>query len=216
MSCEPFRFYTERRLVVLTGLQAKSLPDLLDKLRTVPGACVFYHTHHRFLSQHFQKPVVYNDFAIWISEALQLEELSEKLAALDLREFTTIRALRQAILGHLEEELAKQNGLERGSLPGDEFHFCRSQSFVMPTGIVATDPADFFQKIEGATNISIYFHFVEARLRLERPTNDFSQWLAGCGEKKLAGQIAVLDPYLLTLDELKTQIVELGKRNGVA
>jgi hypothetical protein len=212
----PFIFYTERRLVVLTGLQARTLPELLGKLKEVPGACVFYHTHHRFLSQHYQKPVVYNDFAIWISEALQIEELAEKLAALDLREYTTIRALREAIIAHLEKYLVTHDGPARECPPGDEFFFCRSKSFIMPTGIVAADPPDFFRKIVDVSNVSIYFHFVEARLRLERPTNDFSQWLVWMGEAKLAEQIESLDPYLLTLDELKTQIIEVGKRNGVA
>ena len=36
--------------------------------------------------------------------------------------------------------------------------------------------------IEQVTNACLHFHFFEARLRLERPTNDFSQWLRDLGE----------------------------------
>lgn len=50
----PFFFYTERRLVQLTGQSARNLPELLSALRLVPGSCVFYHTHHLFLSHHFR------------------------------------------------------------------------------------------------------------------------------------------------------------------
>jgi hypothetical protein len=212
----PFRFYTERRLVQLTGQSACNLPELLSALRRVPGSCVFYHTHHLFLSHHFRKPVVYNDFANWVAEALQERALSERLAAIDLREFTTIRQLRDAITAVIDQHLAAGRGPVRDCPNNDEFHFCKSMSFVMPTGLVAEDVRDFFQKLAGVTNVSLYFHFLEARLRLERRTNDFSEWLQGRGEPELARQIDQLDPYLVTLDELKAQIVELGVKHGLA
>lgn len=82
----------------------------------------------------------------------------------------------------------------------------------MPTGIVAHDVPDFFAKLPRVTNVSLYFHFFEARLRLERPTNDFSQWLADYGEKAVAQAIDKLDPYIMTLDELKSEMIKLGKR----
>ena len=49
----------------------------------------------------------------------------------------------------------------------------------------------------------------EARLRLGREQNDFSNWLAYMGEKKTADQIASLDPYLYSLDELRRRIIIL-------
>ena len=75
---QPFRFSTERHLVELTGLKASDLSQLLASLREVPGSSVFYHTHQRFLSHHFEKPVVYNDFAVWVGEALRETALSER------------------------------------------------------------------------------------------------------------------------------------------
>ena len=74
---QPFIFYTERRLVALTGIRAKNLPELLAGLREVSGAWIFYHTHHQYLSHHFEKPVFYNDFAQWISDALQEQRLAD-------------------------------------------------------------------------------------------------------------------------------------------
>ncbi len=213
---EPFRFYTERRLVQLTGLTARTVPELLSVLRDISGSCIFYHTHHAFLSHHFEKPVVYNDFANWVAEALQEDALAEKLSAIDLLSFTSIRQLREAIVSTLELHAGTSGRRPRECPPGDEFHFCKSKSFIMPTGIVAGDVPEFFTKLPGITNISLYFHFLEARLRLERLTNDFSQWFRGRDEMNLADAVDRLDPYTVTLEELKDQILELGRRNGSA
>jgi hypothetical protein len=207
---QPFVFYTERRLVALTGIKACNLPSLLDGLQTVPGSSIFYHTHQQYLSHHFQKPVFYNDFAVWVSRALQEEELAEKLAAIDLLAFTAIRGLRDTIVAAVQKHLSENNGRQRECPPGDEFHFCKSQSFVMPTGVVAYDIPDFFAKIRQVTNVSLFFHFFGARLRLGKPTNDFSQWIAESGEPKLAAKINMLDPYVRTLEELQKDIEQLG------
>jgi hypothetical protein len=75
-SAEPFVFYTERRLVALTGYRARNLSELLDHLRKVSGSSVFYHTHYLYLIHHFEKPRFYNEFAEWVSEALQEERLA--------------------------------------------------------------------------------------------------------------------------------------------
>ncbi len=192
------------------------MAELLAELRQAPGSSIFYHTHHRFLSHHFQKPVVYNDFAVWASTAVQAEMLSEKLAILDLRQFASIRQLRETIISLVEDFLRDIDGLARECLPGDEFHFCRSKSFIMPTGIVAENPADLARKLPAITNVSLYFHFVEARLRMERATNDFSQWLRAWGEQGMAREIDAIDPYALTLEELKGAIVSLLHKHGVA
>lgn len=145
-----FHFYTERRLVALTGLRARTLPELLAILQEVPGSSIFYHTHHLFLSHHFEKPVVYNEFAIWISEALQEEALAERISAIDLRAFTSIRQLRNVLISLIQSHLETTGGRSRDCPPGDEFHFCRSKSFILPTGIIANDVRDFFLKLSEA------------------------------------------------------------------
>jgi len=212
----PFHFYTERRLVQLTGIKARNLAELLAVLREVSGSSIFYHTHHRFLSHHFQKPIVYNDFALWASAAVQTEELAEKLGILDLRRFTSIRQLRETIVAIVDEHVQQTDGHLRPCLPGHEFHFCKSKSFIMPTGIVADNPADMAKKLPSITNVSLYFHFVEARLRMERATNDFSQWFKAWGAQALADEVNSIDPYALSLEELKTTIVGLIGKHGAA
>lgn len=211
---EPFVFYTERRLVSLTGLRASHLDQLLGNLNDVPGSSIFYHTHHMYLSHHFERPVFSNDFALWAAEALQEDVLGERLAAIDLLSFTSIRELREAIIATIARRAGETGQGRRECPPGDEFHFCRSKSFIMPTGLVAGDPKEFFEKMPQVTNVSLFFHFFEARLRLGRPTNDFSRWLAWRGEDFLAGSIDALDPYSMTLDEFKERIIALGGNKG--
>ncbi|MFB3775997.1 MAG: DUF5752 family protein [Bryobacteraceae bacterium] len=207
----PFVFYTERRLVMLTGRRAKNLQELVGHLRSVSGSSIFYHTHHQFLSQHFEKPVFHSDFAKWVGRALLEDRLAEKLTAVDLMSLTTLRQVREAILGAVEERLSADGLPSRDARPGDEFHFCESQSFLMPTGMVASSADELMEGIARSTNISLFFHFFEARLRLERATNDFSEWLRDLGQPGLAGHIEKLDPYVMTLDELRDQIVRLGR-----
>ncbi len=207
-----FVFKTERRLVTLTGLRASDLQALIKGLREVTGASIFYHTHHQYLSHHFQRPLFQSDFAIWVDRALQEVRLAEKLTAIDLLGFSSIRQLREAILTTIEIYLAEAAWPARQCLPGDEFHFCKSKSFIMSTGVVAHDVPDLFRKLSGVSTTSLYFHFFEARLRLERPTNDFSQWLCEHREDKLASAIDKLNPYMLTLDELRERIIDLGWR----
>ena len=210
---EPFVFYTERRLVALTGLRACTLGGLLELLHTVPGSSIFYHTHHMYLAHHFETPQFTNDFALWVSEALQDEQLSEKLAAIDLLSFTSIRALREAIIAEVEARIMRGGNGTRPCPPDDDFHFCRSKSFVMTTGLVAHDPEEFVDVLAHVTNVSLFFHFFEARLRLDRTTNDFSQWLSGRGEHKLAKEIDGLDPYSTTLDEFRDRLIRVCRKH---
>jgi hypothetical protein len=208
---EPFAFYTERRLVTLTGLRATNLGQLLKLLHEVPGSAIFYHTHHMYLSHHFETPMFSNDFALWVAEALQEDELGEKLAVIDLLTFTSIRELREAITNTIERHIGENHRRLRECPAGDDFHFCRSKSFIMPTGLIARDPVEFFAVLPQVSNVSIFFHLFEARLRLGGPTNDFSQWLAWRGETALAKAIGNMDPYSVTLDELKSRIIALGR-----
>jgi hypothetical protein len=77
-----------------------------------------------------------------------------------------------------------------------------------------------FTDILGRIGIdSIYFHLFEARLRLGRPTNDFSLWIeSSLGKSGLAGRIAKLDPYTCTLESLRARILEMirGRAAGEA
>jgi len=208
----PFVFYTERRLVALTGRKARNLRELLVHLTEVSGSSIFYHTHYLYLAHHFEKPRFYNDFANWVSQALQEERLAEKLAAIDLLTLTSVRGVRETIISIIEKHLQDSSIRPRECPSGDEFHFCQAKSFIMPVGMIAHDVPEFFAELARVTNSCLHFHFFEARLRLERPTNDFSEWLRSLSQDRLARKIENLNPYVMTLDELKDDIVKMGRR----
>jgi hypothetical protein len=212
---EPFKFYTKLHLSELTGLRASTLSQLLGLIKEVPGSCIYHHTH-RFLQQHqYLSPEPPNDFAYWVSSVLGENELGERLASVDTVQFSNIRNLREKIIETLEDYL-KNNSLAklRFASEGEEFHFIKSISFVLPTNYAAGDLGEFVEILKKITIDSIYFHIFEARLRLERQTNDFSHWIeTSIGDKELADEISRLDPYTSTLEDLRNTLIGIIERS---
>ncbi|MDD5291776.1 MAG: DUF5752 family protein [Candidatus Omnitrophica bacterium] len=208
---EPFRFYTRLHLSELTGLRVTNLSQLLKAIKEVPGSCIYHHTH-RFLQQHqYLSPEPPNDFAFWVSDVLGEDELGEKLASIDTIQFATIRSLREKIAATIEEYL-RGNALAKLKFArqGEELHFIKSISFVLPTNYVVYDLKEFRDTVKNITIDSIYFHIFEARLRLEKKDNDFSYWIStSLGNKELADEISKLDPYTYTLESLRQVLIRI-------
>jgi hypothetical protein len=164
-----FRFHTRLNLTELTGLRASILPQLLELIKKVPGSCIYHHTH-RFLQLHqYLSPEPPNDFAYWVTQVLGEDELGERLASIDTVQFSTIRSLREQLIQTIETYL-KEKPLSklRFAIEGEEFHFIKSISFIIPTAYVAHNLEEFVGILEKITIDSIYFHVFEARLRLEK------------------------------------------------
>jgi hypothetical protein len=212
-AAEPFKFYTRLHLTELTGLKAFTLGQLLNLIKEVPGSCIYHHTH-RFLQQHqYLSPEPPNDFAYWVTEALNEDELGEKLASIDTVQFPAIRALREKIASSIENYLS-DNPLAKAKFvrKGEEFHFIKSLSFVLPTNYIASDMSEFVDILGKITVDSIYFHIFESRLRLEKKTNDFSNWIEiSLKDKELADRLSRLDPYTHTLEDLRKAIIRIIK-----
>ncbi|MDD4857737.1 MAG: DUF5752 family protein [Candidatus Krumholzibacteria bacterium] len=211
---DPFRFCTRMNLTELTGLSVSTVEDLLSLIKTVPGSCIYHHTH-RFLQQHqYLSPEPPNDFAHWVTNALGDNELGERLASIDTIQYSTIRGLRAKIVATIEEHVSRHPAAGgRLVRKGEGFHFMKSVSFILPTSYVAYDLREFAEILKKVTIDSIYFHVFEARLRLERGTNDFSFWIeSSLGETMLAKEIARLDPYTRTLDNLRRTLIQLVEK----
>jgi len=211
---EPFRFCTRLNLSELTGLRATTLSQLLTLIKEVPGSSIYHHTH-RFLQQHqYLSPEPPNDFAYWVTDILGEDELGERLVSIDTMQYSTIRDLREKIASTIENYL-KDNSLAKLKFArsGEEFHFIKSVSFVLSTNYVAYDLKEFAEVLKKITIDSIYFHIFEARLRIEKPTNDFSFWIENSlGDKKLANSISSFDPYTSTLEDLRKKIIRIIER----
>ena len=206
-----FRFYTRLHLRILTGLRAYNITELLKFIQKVSGASIYYHTHH-FLQQHqYLSPEPPNDFAHWITNVLNEEELGEKIASIDTISFRSIRSLRNEIIKIMEDYMETNPKVKlRFAATDKAFHFIESTSFILPTPYVAKNLRDFAEALEKVTLDSIYFHLFEARLRLEKETNDFSYWLAtSLLEGDLAKKIKALDPYTYTMEDLKKKLIKI-------
>lgn len=208
---EPFIFHSRLHLIELTGITATTIPELIEHLKTVSGSCIYHHTHHFIQRHQHLSPEPTNDFAYWVTESLGDNQLGEELASIDVMSYPTIRSIREALIKTLEGALKNRSRLKNLSSPESEsFSFLKSVSFVFPTDHKAKDLVSFMDCLKNVSISSIYFHMFEARLRLERATNDFSNWLSeSLGEKQLAIKIAKLDPYTRTGENLRTQIIEL-------
>lgn len=213
---EPFRFYTRLHLTELTGLKAANLEQLVELIKNVPGSSIYHHTH-RFLQQHqYLSPEPPNDFAYWVAEILGDDNLGERLASIDTIQFTTIRSLREKIALTIEDYI-KDNPSVKNKFAdiNEEFHFVKSISFVFPTNYYAYNLKEFAHILKKITIDSIYFHIFEARLRLEKGVNDFSNWVENSiGDRKLAEKISKLDPYAYTLEALRKTLIEIAEKKA--
>ncbi len=209
----PFEFYSRLNLTLLTGLRARDLAQLAEHIRTVPGSVIYHHTHH-FLEMHQHlSPEPPNDFAYWVSNILLEERVGERLAAIDVLQFPSIRELRDALLNVIQDFLETTTDV-RVAPEGGEFHFMRSVSFVLPTGVRATNLREFRDGLAKISLSAISYHMFDARLRLEQGDNDFAKWIEGTiGDKSLAQALRTIDPYTHTEEGLRQRMIGLVQQH---
>jgi hypothetical protein len=107
------------------------------------------------------------------------------------------------------ERSEKERESNRIAPEGEEFHFMKSVGFILPTHFIAFDLFEFGECIKKISSHSLYHHIFEARIRLERESDDFSNWLINqLHENDLARLISQLDPYTQTLEGLRKTILQ--------
>lgn len=202
----PFEFRQCISILKATGRKAKNLRELRQVISAVNEESIFHHTCQYFLKDHAHEYT--NDFAHWAGESLEERALSEHLSNIDPYDFRTITELRSELLrvidGYLE--LFPE---PREAMPGDEFYFNQTITFVFPTGIRAQNLAEFLMAVKHVDAGSIYFHFYEARTRLGGGIDDFSAWIRNAfGKDDLAAQIGTIDPFMHSIEGIREHIIE--------
>jgi Family of unknown function (DUF5752) len=206
---KPFYFNTSEHLVRIGRNRASTLPELLHALRECPDGSIFQHTFRTLQEHHFIREGFSNDFAHWSLSACHEPVVAEQLASVDVREFTSIDGLRARMVEIVE--LFLEEHPRAASRPAHEpFYFCAADLVVLPTPFVPDSLAGFIEGLRQVSVHSIHHHFIEARLRLKRMSNDFSQWL----EKELelnetAQAIERIDIYTNTMEGVRQQIVRI-------
>ncbi len=208
----PFEFFAVSYLTRIGNQSAGTIAELLLGLQQCSDASIFHHTFQTLGAHHFLTENFSNDFAQWAMADANHNDLGEQLASLDVRDYTSIAALRQDLCRIVSDycdehlEFAHQVELER-------FYFCEGAEVTVPLGLQARTLDEFRQGIERLSHDGFYFHFISSRLRLQLQTNDFSHWLAdGLGLKALAESVNHIDIYTNTLDGTRSKMLRLIDR----
>ncbi len=205
----PFYFNSGAHLLRIGKERANNLQELLEAVRTCPDASIFQHTFQTLEEHHFIQKGFSNDFSHWAFAACNEVELAERLASIDIREFISISALRERVVHIIESYLLKNP--RAATRPAMEpFYLMSSDMVVVPTPYVAHNLEEFADGLRKVSIHGIYYHFIDARLRLKLNTNDFSIWLEHeMDMKPAADRLNQIDIYTASLEDVRRSILRI-------
>lgn len=194
-------------VAIATGKRAQDLREMRDRLQSIAPGSIYYHFWGGRLRPRFDDPQYINDFATWSHYQLHDETLAERLAIVDPTAFEDLESLRRELIEIVEHRLDEIQCPTWVSTD-HQFHFIRSQIVVFDTGVQLAEPGDLADAVPTMSLGSIFYHFIDARRRPPQAQDDFHAWLDGFGEthSRLCTQIASIDPYSVTLNELRANL----------
>jgi hypothetical protein len=208
-SPEAFTFVACLELREFTGLRAENERRLADLMEEVSLDSIHYHTHAFFLRHKFVAGAYPNDFATWAAIQVRDRVLGERLAMVDPGEFANLQALREELVSVIDDHL-RDLQIVPGVIYGEPFEFIQSRIVEIPTGIQVRTLQELRDALLEVDVSAIYFHLVEARLRLGRGQNDFAAWLdVGLGLPELAAKVRAVDPYAGSLEQTRARLIHL-------
>jgi hypothetical protein len=195
---------------IATGERASRLDEFRDKIGRIHLGCIYHHFCGGRLHTRFAHPDYHNDFSAWAHYGLHDDFLAERLNIIDPTEYANLEDLRQEVIEIVEQRLDEVETVPISS-KANQFFFIRSKTIVFETSQIIRKPQEFINKLSQMSNNSIFFHFIEARRREPQSIDDFSFWLQSFdGEyDNLIDQLKEIDPYFLTLGELKQEILNV-------
>ncbi len=197
---------------------AYNLRELYDRIRSCSPDSIYHHFCETPLRATFDDPAFRNDFAVWSHRALNDEILAERLGVLDPYDFEDTEELRRIVLDIIDDRLSEITHVPWAK-SGQEFHFLQALTVVFDTGRWIEDPVELPRAISRMTTSSLYYHFLEARRRVEGRYDDFTAWLKDWNDRSepLIESFSVVDFYFLSLRELQIELSHGADRvlNGV-
>ncbi len=205
---ESFGFRSCELVTLSTGLNARSLSELASGIQMAPAGSLHYHFWGRLIKPQFGEFEYGNDFASWVETALHDRALAEELSVVNPSDFADLEELREEVLYLIERRLDQEDFLNwwRAERP---FFFTRAQMLVFDTGQTATDLKSLVEGLKWVERSSIFYHFIDARRRTPDHVDDICCWLRQFGDEteNLRKGLANLDPYLLSLERLRQDIL---------
>ncbi|MFA6217970.1 MAG: DUF5752 family protein [Candidatus Omnitrophota bacterium] len=207
---EPFIVKDCALLNIAVGKKAANLKEMRDHLLDIPLGSIYHHFWGGLLRYRFDEPQYNNDFAEWVRYSLQDNILAERLSIIDPSAFADLESLRQAMLEVIEQRLDETETISWAELDM-QFHFVSSQVIVFDTREKIQEPKQLVEAVSKMSGGSLFYHFIDARRRSPEMMDDFRLWLRPFGDhyKDLCSQLASVDPYFVTLVELRTQLTNL-------
>ena len=204
----PFYFNSASHLLRIGREKANNLQELLEAIRTCGESSIFQHTFQTLEEHHFIREGFSNDFSHWAFASCNEVGLAERLAAIDVREFTSIATLRERLVLIMEEYLQKNP--RAATRPAMEpFYLMASDLVIVPTPYVARNLEEFAEGLRKVSIHAIYYHFIDARLRLKLNNNDFSVWLeTDLDLAQAAARLNRIDIYTSTLEGVRRGILK--------
>jgi hypothetical protein len=205
----PFLFTGCWELREMLGRSARDEQQLVEAIEEIPLDSIYYHTHSFFLRHKYIVGPYPNDFATWAAIQVRDRVLGEKLGILDPYDFENLEAVRAEIVTIIEEHLSQLQIIPR-AIYGEPFYFMQSRIIEVPTDLEARTLTEF-REILATVDVSVvYYHTFEAMLRLGRKKGDFALWVEDqLGLPELAKKISTLDPYMTSLESVRTRIIRL-------
>jgi hypothetical protein len=205
----PFDFVACLELREFVGVRAENERQLAERIEEVPLDSIYYHTHGFFLRHRFVAGAYPNDFASWVAVQLRDRVLGERLAMVEPAEFADLQSLREELVSVIDDHLRVLQ-IDPGVIFGEPFDFIESRIVEIPTGIAVRSLQEFRDALLDIDVSAIYFHLVEARMRLGRGQNDFAAWLeGGLGLPRLAARVRAVDPYAGSLERARARLIQL-------
>lgn len=205
-----FRVFDCAPVFIATGLRAFTLRELIEGLRSVNSGSIQHHFWGRLLRPSIEEEEYGNDFAAWTARELSDKILAERLAVLNPAEYDAIEELREQIIEVVEERL-DEDMAAHWATARQPFHFLWTQVVVFDTGKRVERPEDLEKVVAAVSHGSIFYHFIEARMRTEGRRDDFTSWLemAEGDHTALCRDLMAVDPFLSSLAEIRDRILAL-------
>lgn len=189
---------------------ASTLPELLHGLKHCSTDSLYHHFCHPVLHRRAGDTEFYNDLAIWAAQELRDRVLAERLSMINPFALDSLESLRERTV-----EVVGLRLDETGKIPQvpavNAFRFIRCVTVVFPTSVELQAAGDLLRAVNEIGDHSLFYHFIEARMANGRRKDDFSVWLSSLADTPddLVKSISDLDFYYMSLDEVRSRLVQL-------
>lgn len=199
----PFRFFTPTTLESPAGVSAWDLDSLRAGIESVPAACLFHHVLRIPARFPAVRDLPEHDFARWVDDALQLPEMSERLAFVGSASVASLDRLRADLLAVLDR--ASPGDRRREAADGSSFHFVLARTVLVPLDVEASDPSAVIDVWPSLDLASTFLHLVEATY-FEWSDKALIPWLHSRGATGMANAAASLVAAGLPLARLHRDV----------